>query len=95
MQMKINIPKKTDAEIEAEMKQLLIGKHRLGSKNWILQKAMTAIMVKEGLTPEQALVKMVAQYKQNHKELISGEKTIEQLKTESVNNLRKVQEELK
>lgn len=93
--MKINIPKKTDAEIEAEMKQLLIGKHRLGSKNWILQKAMTAIMVKEGLTPEQALVKMVAQYKQNHKELVTGEKTIEQLKTESVNNLRKVQEELK
>lgn len=93
--MKINIPKKTDAEIEAEMKQLLIGKHRLGSKNWILQKAMTAIMVKEGLTPEQALVKMVAQYKQNHKELVSGEKTLEQLKSESVNNLRKVQEELK
>lgn len=95
MQMKINIPKKTDAEIEAEMKQLLIGKHRLGSKNWILQKAMTAIMVKEGLTPEQALVKMVAQYKQNHKELVTGEKTLEQLKTESVNNLRKVEEELK
>lgn len=95
MQMKINIPKKTDAEIEAEMKQLLIGKHRLGSKNWILQKAMTAIMVKEGLTPEQALVKMVAQYKQNHKELVTGEKTLEQLKSESVNNLRKVQEELK
>jgi hypothetical protein len=93
--MKINIPKKTDAEIEAEMKQLLIGKHRLGSKNWILQKAMTAIMVKEGLTPEQALVKMVAQYKQNHKELVTGEKTLEQLKSESVNNLRKVQEELK
>lgn len=89
------MPKKTDAEIEAEMKQLLIGKHRLGSKNWILQKAMTAIMVKEGLTPEQALVKMVAQYKQNHKELVTGEKTLEQLKTESVNNLRKVQEELK
>jgi hypothetical protein len=93
--MKFDIPKKTDAEIEAEMKQLLIGKHRLGSKNWILQKAMTAIMVKEGLTPEQALVKMVAQYKQNHKDLVTGEKTIEQLKTESVNNLRKVQEELK
>jgi hypothetical protein len=93
--MKLNIPKKTDAEIEAEMKQLLIGKHRLGSKNWILQKAMTAIMIKEGLTPEQALVKMVAQYKQNHKELVTGEKTLEQLKSESVNNLRKVQEELK
>jgi hypothetical protein len=93
--MKFDIPKKTDAEIESEMKQLLIGKHRLGSKNWILQKAMTAIMVKEGLTPEQALVKMVAQYKQNHKELVSGEKTLEQLKSESVNNLRKVQEELK
>lgn len=93
--MKLDIKTKTDAEIEAEMKQLLIGKHRLGSKNWILQKAMTAIMVKEGLTPEQALVKMVAQYKQNHKELITGEKTIEQLKTESVNNLRKVQDELK
>jgi hypothetical protein len=93
--MKLDIPKKTDKQIEEEMKQLLLGRHRLGSKNWILQKAMTAIMVKEGLTPEQALVKMVAQYKQNHKELVSGEKTIEQLKTESVNNLRKVQEELK
>lgn len=89
------MPQKTDAEIEAEMKQLLIGKHRLGSKNWILQKAMTAIMVKEGLSPEDALIKMVAQYKQNHKELVSGEKTLEQLKTESVNNLRKVEEELK
>jgi hypothetical protein len=93
--MRLDIPKKTDKQIEEEMKQLLLGRHRLGSKNWILQKAMTAIMVKEGLTPEQALVKMVAQYKQNHKELVSGEKTIEQLKTESVNNLRKVQEELK
>lgn len=93
--MKLDIKTKTDAEIEAEMKQLLIGKHRLGSKNWILQKAMTAIMIKEGLTPEQAIIKMVAQYKQNHKELVTGEKTIEQLKTESVNNLRKVQEELK
>lgn len=89
------MPKKTDAQIEEEMKQLLLGKHRLGSKNWILQKAMTAIMVKEGLTPEQALSKMVAQYKQNHKELVSGEKTLEQLKTESVANLKKVQEELK
>lgn len=93
--MKFDIPKKTDAEIEAEMKQLLIGKHRLGSKNWILQKAMTAIMIKEGLTPEQALVKMVAQYKQNHKELVTGEKTLEQLKSESVENMKKVQEELK
>ena len=89
------MPLKTDKQIEEEMKQLLLGKHRLGSKNWILQKAMTAIMVKEGLTPEQALVKMVAQYKQNHKELVTGEKTIEQLKTESVNNLKQVQEELK
>lgn len=89
------MPQKTDAQIEEEMKQLLIGKHRLGSKNWILQKCMQGIMVKEGLTPEQAIQKMVAQYKQNHKELVSGEKTIEQLKTESVANLKKVQEELK
>jgi hypothetical protein len=89
------MPKKTDAQIEEEMKQLLLGKQRLGSKNWIIQKAMTAIMVKEGLTPDKALIKMVAQYKQNHKDLVSGEKTIEQLKTESVANLKKVQEELK
>jgi len=91
----LNIKPKTDQEIHEEMKQLLLGKHRLGSKNWFLQKSMNAIMIQQNLTPQQALEYMVTQYKKNHKELSEGTKTIEQIKTEAISNAKKYQEAIK
>jgi len=91
----LNIKPKSEEEITIEMKNLLLGKHRLGSKDWFIQKSMHAIMVQQALSPEQAIGYMVEQYKKNHKELCDGTKTIEQIKQEAVANAKTYQEAMK
>lgn len=89
----INIPKKTDEQLENEMKELLLGKHRLGSKNWFLQKSMNAIMVHQNLTAEQTLKYMVETHKKNHKDLYTGNKTIQDIAEESKKNIEQAKKE--
>lgn len=89
----LHIPKKTDKELEQEMKDLLLGKHRIGSKNWFLQKSMNAIMVQQGLSVEQALKYMVETHKKNHKDLYYGNKTIQDIAEESKKNIEKAKKE--
>lgn len=88
----LKIKPKTDTQLEKEMKNLILGKHRMFTKEWILQKSLHAIQVQQNLKTEELIQYAIKQHKQNHKDLYTGKKTIDDISKEAKQNIEQAKQ---
>lgn len=91
--IKVKVLKKTDEELEEEMRKLILGKHRLGSKDWVLQKSLHAIKVQQNISVDDLVKFAVEQHKKNHSDLYSGKKQVSDIAREARENIGKAKSE--
>jgi hypothetical protein len=83
---KPKFPKKSDEDIEKEMRNIITGKDK-SLRGRMLKQGMTAIMIKDGIGTEEVIKLMVAEYKQKYSDLCSGKKTLDDIKKESLRDV--------